>query len=91
MITITCTGTMVIKFCFTKTNFIFTKTFRCGSNKCLSGKAGAAALIDAFGIGTGYCPAGAKSHHTWENLFSILFDNSFIELRGSNLKIWEKQ
>ena len=40
-------------FYFTKTNFIFTKTFRCGSNKCLCGEAGTAALIDAFGIGTG--------------------------------------
>ena len=27
---------------------IFSKTFRCGSNKCLCGEAGAAALIDTF-------------------------------------------
>ena len=36
--------------------------------------------------------AGVKSHHTEEKpYFSILFDNSSIELPESNLKIWEKQ
>ena len=30
---------------------IFSKTFRCCSNKCLYGEAGAAALIETFGIG----------------------------------------
>ena len=44
---------------------IFTKTFCCGSHKCLYGEAGAAASIDTFKIGTGdSMPAGAKSHHT---------------------------
>ena len=44
---------------------------RCGSNKCLYGEAGAAALIDTIGIGTGdSMPAGVKSHHTREkNVF----------------------
>ena len=32
---------------------MFTKTFRCGSNKCLYGEAGAATLIETFGIGIG--------------------------------------
>ena len=32
---------------------IFTKTFRCGSNKCLYDEAGAAALIDTVGMDTG--------------------------------------
>ena len=30
------------------------------------------------------CPAGVKSHHTWKKDFSILLDNSFIELSVSN-------
>ena len=34
-------------------------------------------------------PAGVKSHHNCVKHFAILFDNSFIELPGSNLKIWE--
>ena len=44
---------------------IFTKKFRCGSQKCLYGEAGAAGLIDTFGIGTGdSMPAGVKQQHT---------------------------
>ena len=45
MITITCTGTMAYT--------VFSKTFCCGSNKSLHGKAGAAALIDTFFMGAG--------------------------------------
>ena len=46
---------------------IFTKAFCCGSNKRLYGEAGAAALIEMFGIGTGdSMPAGVKLQHTWE-------------------------
>ena len=47
-------------------------------------------LIETFGIGTGdSMPAVVKLYHTWEQLFSILLNNSFIELPGSNLKNWE--
>ena len=35
-------------------------------------------------------PARVKSHLTG-NIFSIILDNGFIGLPGSNLKIWEKQ
>ena len=34
------------------------------------------------------CSAGVKLHHNLEKDFSILLDNSSIELQGSNLKIW---
>ena len=43
MITIICTELWLI----------FSETFRCCFRKCLYGKAGAAALIDMFKIGTG--------------------------------------
>ena len=36
------------------------------------------------------CPARVKSHHTWEKHFSILLDNSFVKLPGSNPKVLEK-
>ena len=71
---------------------MFTKRFRCCSHKCLYGEAGAAALIIRFKSARVMArPAGVKSHQSQEKHFSILFDNSFIELQGSNLKIWEKQ
>ena len=35
--------------------------------------------------------AGVKWYESQEKHFSILLHNSFIELPGSNLKIWEKQ
>ena len=34
------------------------------------------------------CLAEVKSHHISRNMLFILLDNSFIELMGSNLKIW---
>ena len=38
---------------------MFSKTFRCGSNKCLYRETGAAALLEAFEIGMGdSMPAG---------------------------------
>ena len=78
MITITCT----------ELRLIFSKAFRCGSNKCLNSKAGAAALIGTFYIGMSDSMAcrGKIAPYSGETFFSILLDNSFIELPESNLK-----
>ena len=72
---------------------MFTKTFRCCFSKCLCGEAGAAALNETFGTGAGDSMGcyGKIAPYLGETFFSILLDNSFNELPGSNLKDWEKQ